>query len=144
MKLKRKIQLISVALLILALPLGAETNDDKLKKLEQRNRIMFALVGGLRSHDPEVTKGVIEELFKFGGLEALMLLHFKWIEEPNPEIRKQILEGFAKIGDHRHIADPSFPKEWHDAAMRFSTPEKEQRLKEIRDYFPEELRRYVR
>ena len=100
---------------------------------------VFVACEMLRSADPAITRQGVSELFSIGGLEAYTLLHLKWIAEPNPEIRMYILEGFSQIGDHRHIADPSFPHEWIKAAMRFPSPEKDTRLRELKKYFPKDI-----
>ena len=94
--------------------------------------------------DVEIVSQGVEGLFEIGGLEALTLLHLKWIAESNSEIRRRILIGFAKIGDHRYIADPNFPMEWVLAAERFRASEMEDRMKELRRYFPSDMKRLGR
>jgi len=103
---------------------------------------IFRACESLRASDPTIARQGVQELFIVGGLEAYTILHLKWIAEPNPEIRKAILHGFSKIGDHRNIVDPGFPKEWVDAARRFSPAERRTRLQELREYFPEEMKRH--
>jgi len=103
---------------------------------------IFRACESLRCGDPEIAQHGIAELFNIGGLEAFTLLHLKWIAEPNPEIRRYILKGFTKLGDHRHIADPDFPQGWVEAAKRSSSPERDARLRELEKYFPKEMKSY--
>jgi hypothetical protein len=94
----------------------------------------------LRSSDPTVARQGIQGLFLVGGLEAYTILHLKWIAEPDPEIRNAILAGFSKLGDHRHIVDPTFPREWVLAAQRCAPSERKVRLQELNKYFPKEVK----
>ena len=103
--------------------------------------VVFRYCECLRSSDPEVVLPAIDGLFETGGLEAYMLLHLKWIAEPNAEIRNRILHGFSKIGDHRYIADPDFPGKWVEASERFASPEKERRMYELKRYFPSDMKK---
>jgi len=91
----------------------------------------------LRARDANIARSGIRALFEIGGLEAYMLLHLKWIAEPNPEIRRYILEGFTEIGDLRYIVDPIFPRKWLEATSRFAPREKAARMRELMKYFPE-------
>ena len=117
----------------------AARHDAKRERAPVRAVRVFGACENLRASDPTVALQGIATLLDVRGLEAYTLLHLKWIAEPNPEIRKDILAGFASIGDHRYIADPGFPQEWVKAAERFSIQEREVRLRELREYFPEEM-----
>ena len=105
---------------------------------------IFSYCEMLRMSDVEIFSQGVDGLFEIGGLQALTLLRLKWIAEPNSEIRKRILVGFAKIGDHRYIADPNFPMEWVLAAERFRDSEMDARIKELRRYFPSDMDRLGR
>jgi len=129
------ISVLSVFLTGCAVTFNPESADTRTE--EQRR---YWACESLGSTDPTIARQGIALLFSVGGLEAYTVLHLQWIAEPNPEIRKYILEGFSKIGDHRHIADSSFPREWVRASRRFSSPEKETRLRELKEYFPQEMK----
>ncbi|MHC4336463.1 MAG: HEAT repeat domain-containing protein [Planctomycetota bacterium] len=107
----------------------------------RRGIVVFMYCECLRSSDPEVVLPAVDGLFEVGGLEAYMLLHLKWIAEPNTQIRNHILLGFSKIGDHRYIADPAFPRKWVEASRRFASPEKERRMYELKKYFPSDVKK---
>ena len=116
---------------------GANPHSESVNMRDHGQRL-YAACEALRSGDPSIARQGVRDLFCIGGLEAYTLLHLKWIAEPHPDIRAYILEGFSKMGDHRHIADPEFPRAWIAAAKRFPSPEKEIRLRELRKYFPGE------
>jgi len=105
---------------------------------------IFVYCEMLRMSNLEIVSQGVEGLFEVGGLQALTILHLKWIAESNSEIRKVILAGFAKIGDHRYIADPSFPMAWVLAAERFRDNERDARIKELRRYFLSDMERLGR
>jgi hypothetical protein len=88
-------------------------------------RIMF--------RDPTVKKSGIDTLFE-EGFVGYRILHLEWIAESDPEFRDYILQGFSKMGDHKHIAS-NFPQDWIDASNRFSEPERSARLAELKKYF---------
>ena len=125
-----------IGLLIVAGCAEEPTSEDKSNEFSM---VIFRSCECLRSSDPEVIFPAIDGLFKHGCLETYMLLHLKWIAEPNPQIRDHILLGFSRIGDHRYIADPDFPKGWVEASKRFASSEKERRMGEIKKYFSADL-----
>ena len=129
--------LLSIFMLVYAV--CKSENNSVAGKSSNSDIRFFRACESIRCNDPEIALQGINELFEEGGLAALNILHLKWIQEPNPEIRKYILEGFVKIGDHRYIADPSFPQGWVKAASLYSSPEKEFRLEELEKYFPEAM-----
>ncbi len=131
---------ILVSLLVLSVTGCAGRHDAASSNAPTGALRVFWACESLRASDPTIVRQAIATLFRVRGLEAYMLLHLKWIAEPNPEVRKDILAGFANIGDHRGIADPDFPQEWVKAAERFPTQEREARLRELREHFPEEMR----
>ena len=114
--------------------------EDQTQKDQEKLYQMFVACERIRSRDPEIKIPVIRDLFKVRGLVAYRLLYLEWIAEPNPEFRKHILEGFKKIGDHVHIAS-DFPNDWISVSERFLAEECEQRLAELREYFPEEMKK---
>ena len=142
--LELKMKMIPTILLTMLLTGCAGAPDPQWANAPTGAQRVYWACENLRCSDPTIARQAISGLFGVGGLEAYTLLHLKWIAEPNPEIRKYILEGFSKIGDHRHIADPDFPQEWVKAAKRFSSPEKEIRLRELKEHFPEETKRMSR
>lgn len=90
----------------------------------------------LKLNDPSVVESSYDWIASHGVLGAGVAL-LKWIQEPNPQIRRYILEAYSKLGDGMFIRDGDFPKMWFDASNRFQEPERSQRLDELRKYWPE-------
>jgi hypothetical protein len=136
-------RLIAIGLLcaITLLPCTLGRTETVIGGNDLKDQQIFGYCEMLRMGDSKIVKQGVDGLFKIGGLQALTILHLKWIAEQNPEIRNHILSGFSKIGDHRFIADPDFPKEWIRASKRFLDPERETRLRELRRYFPKDMER---
>lgn len=116
----------------------------RYKVMEAEGIHMYSILEGFGSKDPEVVYPRIKSLAEMGGTEQFFLLYYRWVEESDPIIRRQILEAVSKdsrqVGvrpDRYSIGKGDGLDGWIQASLRFSSPEKDQRIEELKKYFPQ-------
>jgi len=121
-------------------PGSAECQEYQKQRGIERSRAMM----GFQAGDPTIVAPAIKKLCELMTTPDLMLVHYRWIASTNPQIRKTILEEFWKLSsdpaDYDRLGIVFHDKhltEWIGASLRFSSPEKERRLEELKAYFPE-------
>ena len=129
---------ISLVLLLptISVPTESRSADERLQQF-------FVASELLRANDPNIRTQGVTMLFDLRGLYAYTTLKYMWLAESNPNVRKAIVKGFKKLGDHVFIADPDFPRDWVVGLKHFEQMERQKRLRELRDYFPKEVARYL-
>lgn len=89
---------------------------------------------------PEQVGSASSVLACLGGLEDILLLYYRWIAEPNPEIRRTILMRMKKLHPEGYLIGGmgrNGLEGWVSASRRFKSPEREERLAELVEFFPQ-------